>query len=229
LSFSSANNDAAGQALGDVLLFLNNDIEVLSQDWLERMLEHALRKEVAIVGSKLSYPNDTIQHAGVIVGVGGFAGHSHKYFPIKHKGYVNRLRLIQNYSAVTGACMMIQKEIFYELEGFDEHYALAGSDIDLCLTALSKGYLIVWTPYAELCHHESKTRGNEDTEEKQKRFKGETDRFKQKWSGFLDLGDMYYNPNLTLSAEDFSINSGPVNVSFRSKPGLANPKLIKNH
>jgi len=216
-NFSCANNYAASQALGDVFLFLNNDIEVLSQDWLERMLEHTLRKEVAIVGSKLCYPNNTIQHAGVILGVGGFAGHSHKYFPRNAKGYINRLRLIQNYSAVTGACMMIRREVFYELEGFDEQYAIAANDIDICLKALSNGYLIVWTPYSELYHHESRTRGTEDTEEKKSRYGQEIARFKQKWSVILDRGDAYYSPNLTLSSEDFSINPNLVNKLARIK------------
>lgn len=216
-NFSSANNYAANQARGDVLLFLNNDIEVLSQDWLERMLEHALRKEVAIVGSKLYYPNDTIQHAGVILGIAGFAGHSHKYFPGNAKGYINRLRLIQNYSAVTGACMMIRKDVFYELGKFDEEYALAASDIDLCLKALARNYLNVWTPYSELYHHESKTRGQDDTPEKIKQFEKETRYFEQKWANFLLQGDPYYNPNLTLSSENFGINPKPINVSIRTK------------
>jgi GT2 family glycosyltransferase len=223
-NFSRANNYAASQALGDVFLFLNNDIEVVSPDWLERLLEHALRKEVAIVGAKLVYPNNTIQHAGVILGIGGFAGHSHKYFPRNAKGYINRLRLIQNYSAVTGACMMIRRDVFYELGGFDEQYAIAANDIDLCLKALSNNYLIVWTPYSELYHHESKTRGNEDTEEKKSRYNQETTRFRQKWSVILDRGDDYYSPNLSLSSEDFSINPDPVNMAIRIKSGLANSK-----
>jgi len=223
-NFSGANNYAASLASGSILLFLNNDIEVLSKDWLERMLEHALRKEVAIVGSKLYYPNGTIQHAGVILEIGGFAGHSHKYLPGKSKGYINRLRLIQNYSAVTGACMMIRKEVFNELGGFDEEYALAANDIDLCLMALSKGYLVVWTPYSELYHHESKTRGSENTKVKRERFSREVARFRKKWSVVLDQGDDYYNPNLTLSSEDFSINSNHVDVSARIKTGSIKPE-----
>jgi len=219
-NFARANNFAVGPALGDVILFLNNDTEVISRDWLERMLEHTLRREVGIVGSKLYYPGNTIQHGGVILGIGGFAGHSHKHSPGNATGYINRLRLIQNYSAVTGACLMIRKDVFYEIGGFDEQYDLALSDIDLCLKALSNNYLIVWTPYAELYHYESKTRGYEDDEEKQRRLKREIDQFKQKWSGFLQKGDPYYNPNLTLSAENFSINPKPVNVSVRIKPGF---------
>jgi len=220
-NFARANNFAVGHARGDVFLFLNNDTEVISRDWLERMLEHTLRKEVGIVGSKLYYPNNTIQHAGIILGIGGFAGHSHKHFPGNATGYINRLRLIQNYSAVTGACLMIRKDVFHEIGGFDEQYELAISDVDLCLKAISSHYLIVWTPYAELYHHESKTRGYEDNEEKRRRLKGEIDRLKQKWSGFLERGDEYYNPNLSLSAENFSINPNPLNVSVRVKPGFA--------
>ena len=225
-NFSSANNYAVNLAIGDVLLFLNNDTEVLSQDWLERMLEHALRTDVAIVGAKLYYPNDTIQHAGVILGIGGFAGHSHKYFHRKANGYINRLKLIQNYSAVTGACMMMRKEVFYELGGFDEQYAIAANDIDLCLKALSKNYLIVWTPYSELYHHESKTRGNEDTEEKKRRFSQEIARFQKKWPRILDRGDYYYSPNLTLTSEDFSVNPNSINTSARSSLDFlsSNPK-----
>jgi len=219
-NFSCANNFAVGNTIGDVILFLNNDIEVISHDWLERMLEHVLRREVGIVGSKLYYPDGKIQHAGVIIGIGGFAGHSHKRSLGKAPGYINRLRLIQNYSAVTGACLMMRKAVFYEIGGFDEKYDLALSDIDLCLKALSANYLIVWTPYAELIHRESVTRGYEDDENKQRRFKGEVDRFKRRWSTVLERGDEYYNPNLTLSAEDFSIDSNPVNVTVRMKPGF---------
>ena len=170
-NFSSVNNFAVGHTRGDVILFLNNDTEVISRDWLERMVEHVLRREVGIVGSKLYYPDNTIQHAGIILGIGGLAGHSHKHWPGDATGNMNRLRLIQNYSAVTGACLMMRKDVFHELGEFDEQYDLALSDIDLCLKAISNDYLIVWTPYAELYHHESKTRGYEDTPEKIKRFK----------------------------------------------------------
>ncbi|MBK8783850.1 MAG: glycosyltransferase [Anaerolineales bacterium] len=204
-NFSRANNYAVGHARGDVILFLNNDTEIISPNWLERMLEHALRAEVGGVGAKLYYPDNTIQHAGVILGIAGFAGHSHKYSPGNAAGYINRLRLVQNYTAVTGACLMMRKVVFYEIGCFDEQYELALSDIDLCLKAQSNNYLIVWTPYAELYHHESKTRGSENTNEKTARFRKEIDYFKYKWASFFLKGDPCYSPNLSLEYEDFRL------------------------
>ncbi|MBE0682585.1 MAG: glycosyltransferase [Anaerolineales bacterium] len=204
-NYSRANNFAVDHAHGDVILFLNNDTEVISSNWLERMLEHTLRREVGAVGSKLYYPDNSIQHAGVILGIAGFAGYPHKHSPGNVAGYINRLRLIQNYTAVTGACLMMRKAVFYEIGGFDEQVDLALSDIDLCLKAQSHEYLIVWTPYAELYHHESKTRGNENSLEKKARLRKEMDYFKQKWAKFLLQGDPYYNPNLSLDYEDFRL------------------------
>jgi O-antigen biosynthesis protein len=206
-NYSRANNFGASQATGSVLLFLNNDIEIITHDWLERMLEHVQRKNIGIVGAKLYFLDNKIQHAGAIIGIKDFAGHAHKHFSADAPGYANRLRLIQNYSAVTGACLMIRKDVFDEIGGFDEQYPLAGSDIDLCLKALSKHYLVVWTPYAELYHYESKTRGDETTREQKKRFDKEKDYFQQQWDGFLEKGDPFYNPNLTLEHEDFRLVS----------------------
>jgi len=205
-NFSAINNFAAKEAEGEVLLFLNNDIEVINSDWLASMLEHCQRKEVGAVGAKLYYPNNTIQHGGVILGIGGVAGHSHKYFPRDSDGYMGRLKIVQNLSAVTGACMMIRKEVFEEVFGFDKGFKVAFGDVDLCMKIRQKGYLIVFTPYAELYHHESLTRGYEDTPEKQKRFAHEIALFKEKWGHILEKGDPYYSPNLTLNKEDFSIN-----------------------
>jgi GT2 family glycosyltransferase len=205
-NYSRVNNWAAAQANGEVILFLNNDIQVINRDWLEQMLQFAFRQDVGAVGAKLYYPDESIQHAGVIVGVGGIAGHSHKNYPRKHAGYFGRLVSVQNVSAVTAACMMIRKQVLQEVNGFDENYILAFGDVDLCLSLLQKGYLNVWTPYAELYHHESKTRRYEDTSEKIKRFNKEKEYFKQKWPDFLQKGDPYYNPNLTLDHEDFSID-----------------------
>ena len=204
-NWSAVNNFAVNFAKGEVLLFLNNDTEVINPDWLERMLEHLQRSEVGVVGAKLYYPDGTIQHGGVIIGIGGVAGHSHKYFPKDHPGYFGRLISVQNLSAVTGACMMVKRSVFEEVKGFDEGYPLAFNDVDFCLKVREKGYLIVWTPFAELYHHESKTRGYEDTPEKQERFRREIERFKEKWGHVLEKGDPYYNPNLTLEREDFSI------------------------
>jgi O-antigen biosynthesis protein len=205
-NFSTVNNYAAAHASGEVYLFLNNDTEIINKDWLEQMLQYANHPDIGTVGSKLYYPDGTIQHGGVIVGLGGVAGHSHKHFPQHHPGYFLRLVLPQNVSAVTAACVMVRKDVFDEVNGFDEKYSLAFGDVDLCLKVVEKGYLNVWTPYAELYHHESKTRGIEDTHEKQARFNREVEYFKQKWSSFLQNGDPYYNPNLSLDREDFSID-----------------------
>jgi GT2 family glycosyltransferase len=204
-NYSRINNWAAGQVKGEVLLFLNNDTQVINEGWLEEMLSFAIRSDIGAVGAKLYYPDDSIQHAGVIVGVGGVAGHSHKYFPKNDPGYFGSLISVHNVSAVTAACLMVRKQVFQEVNGFDEDFILAFGDVDLCLRILLKGYLNIWTPYAELYHHESMTRGGEDDEIKQRRFKGEIDHFKQRWNDFLQKGDPYYNPNLTLDREDFSI------------------------
>ncbi len=205
-NFSRLNNWAASQASGEVILFLNNDIQVINGDWLEEMLQYAIRPDVGAVGAKLYYPDDSIQHAGIIVGLGGVAGHSHKHYPGQHVGYFHRLVSVQNISAVTAACMMVRKEVFQEVNGFDEKFILAFGDVDLCLRIMQKGYLNVWTPYAELHHYESKTRGYENTPERRKRFRKEVEYFKQRWSDFLHKGDPYYNPNLTLDREDYSLD-----------------------
>ena len=204
-NYSAVNNFAATHAKGDQLLFLNNDTKVISSDWIEAMLEFASRGDVGAVGAKLLYPNCTLQHAGVILGIGGVAGHSHKYFPPNSFGYFGRLVIPQNLSAVTAACIMIPRNVFKEVGGFDEGYALAFNDVDLCLKIRALGKLVVWTPHAELYHYESKTRGYEDTSEKQARFKGEIDRFQARWGEVLSQGDPYYNPNLSLVKEDFSL------------------------
>ena len=203
-NFSAINNYAVTFAKGEYLLFLNNDMEVISSDWLEEMLMFAQRKDVGAVGAKLYYPDDTIQHAGVILGIVGVAGHAHKYFNRPDHGYFSRLKIVQNLSAVTGACLLMRKEIFFVIGGFDESYKVAFNDIDLCLKIRKAGYLIVFTPFAELYHYESKSRGYEDTPEKQQRFESEILRFKKQWQEELADGDPYYNPNLTLLKEDFS-------------------------
>ena len=204
-NYAAVNNYAVQFANGEILLFLNNDTEVVNNDWFERMIEHVARKEVGAVGAKLYYPNGTIQHAGLIIGLEGIAMSLHKFFPRDSSGYFGRLTAIQNLSAVTGACLMMRKEIFTEVGGFDEKLSLAFNDVDLCLKIREKGYLIVWTPYVELYHHESKTRGYEDTFGKQMRFKTETDFFLDKWNHILTKGDPYYNPNLNFKKGDFSI------------------------
>lgn len=204
-NYSKINNFGATFASGDYLLLLNNDIEVISPNWLEEMLMMAQRKEVGAVGAKLFYGDHTIQHAGVIVGIGGVAGHSHRFYPGESVGYVGRLIISQNLSAVTAACLMVKKKIFEEVDGLTEKYRVAFNDIDFCLKIREKGYLNVMTPFAQLYHYESKSRGYEDTVEKQERFLGEQLMFKEDWRDILEHGDPFYNPNLTLIAEDFSL------------------------
>ncbi len=204
-NYSAINNFAAKQANGEYVLLLNNDIEVITPDWLEQMLMYAQRKDVGAVGVKLYYDDDTIQHAGVIVGLGGVAGHSHKYFAREDPGYMARASIAQNLSACTAACLMIRKDVYNEVQGLDEGYAVAFNDVDLCMKIRKAGYLIVYTPFAEFYHYESKSRGDEDTPEKRARFNSEVFRFQERWGKELKLGDPYYNPNLTLDSEDFAL------------------------
>lgn len=204
-NYSSVNNYAVEFAKGDILLFLNNDTEVINNGWMERMLEHVQRKDVGAAGAKLYYPNNTVQHGGVIIGILDVAGHSHKGFSRNSCGYINRLCVVQNLSAVTGACLMVRKEVFKEAGGFDENFILAYGDVDLCLKIRAKGYLIIWTPFSELYHYESITRGYEDTPEKRERINGEIKLFYNKWHDIFKKGDPYYNINLTKNKEDFSI------------------------
>jgi GT2 family glycosyltransferase len=206
-NYSQINNWAVNQAEGDILLFLNNDTTIINKGWMEEMLHLVMRLDVGAVGAKLYYPDDTIQHAGIIIGVGGIAGHSHKCFPRQHPGYFGQLVHLTNVSAVTAACLMVRKKVFQEVGCFDENYELAFGDVDLCLKIFQKGYLNVWTPYAELYHYESKTRGYEDTIEKQKRFTREIELLLEKWNALIEKGDPYYNPNLTLHHEDFRFST----------------------
>jgi glycosyltransferase involved in cell wall biosynthesis len=204
-NYSAINNYGVLQARGEVIGLINNDIEVISREWLTEMVSHALRPEIGCVGAKLYYSNKTFQHCGVILGLGGVAGHSHKYFPPNHPGYFNRLLLIQNLSAVTAACLVIRKKVFQEVGGLDEkNLTIAFNDVDFCLKVREAGYRNLWTPYAELYHHESVSRGHEDTPEKVKRFQSEISFMKDKWGNKL-LVDPFYNENLTREREDFSL------------------------
>jgi len=203
-NYAAINNYAATQAEGEHLLLLNNDITVITPDWLETLLEHSQRPEVGAVGAKLYYPDDTIQHGGVIIGVGGIAGHSHKHVQRVDSGYFSRLHLIQNLSAVTAACLMVKKSLYQAVGGLDEpHLAVAFNDVDFCLRLREKGYLNVFTPYCELYHHESKTRGHEDTPQKKQRFAKEIAYIRKRHAAILQNGDPYYNPNLPLDRDDF--------------------------
>jgi GT2 family glycosyltransferase len=204
-NYAAVNNFAVRHARGELLLLLNNDLEAIHSDWLDRLVEHALRPEVGAVGAKLYYPDDTIQHGGVILGQGGVAGHAHWHLPRSHPGYFARLSVTHNLQAVTAACVMLRKEVFEEVGGLDERFILAFNDIDLCMRVREKGYLVVWTPYAELYHFESKTRGPDDTPEKRPRFFREARRFHAKWSGLLVAGDPYYSPHLSLEHADFRL------------------------
>lgn len=204
-NFSSINNFAFKHARGKYVLFLNNDTEVISNNWIEEMLMFAQREDVGAVGCMLYYPDNTIQHAGVVLGIGGVAGHIHKNFKRNEYGYMSRAAIAQNLSAVTAACMMVPRHVFEEIGGFDEGYRIAFNDVDFCMRIRKAGYLIVFTPYAELYHYESKSRGYEDTSEKKARFASEVNRFLKQWHKELNAGDPYYNPNLTLDREDFSL------------------------
>jgi GT2 family glycosyltransferase len=204
-NYSAINNFAVKHAKGELILLLNNDTEVLNSEWLTEMVSHAVRPEIGCVGAKLYYPDGSIQHGGVIIGLGGIAGHSHKHFPPKDPGYMRRLQVVQNLSAVTGACLMVKKKIYEEVGGLDEeNLKIAFNDVDFCLKVREAGYKNLWTPYAELIHYESKTRGFDDTPEKIERFKKEIEFMKKKYKNKL-LIDPYYNQNLTLDREDFSI------------------------
>lgn len=203
-NYSAINNFGFKEAKGEYVLLLNNDIEVITPDWIQEMVMFAQRGDVGAVGAMLYYPDDTIQHAGVILGIGGVAGHSHKYYQRGSYGYMSRATIAQNLTAVTFACVMMRREVFEEVGGLDEAFQVAFNDVDMCMRIRKAGYLVVFTPYAELYHHESKSRGSEDTPEKVKRFNSEVDRFQGRWSKELADGDPYYNPNLTLIHEDFS-------------------------
>ena len=204
-NYSALNNAGFKAARGDQVVLLNNDTEVLSPDWLQEMLMYAQREDVGAVGAKLYYPDGTIQHAGIGIGIKMLAGHYHKNFPKESPGYFGRLTYAQNVSAVTAACMMIPRRVYEEMNGLDESFSVVFNDVDLCLRIREKNYLIVWTPWAELVHYESKSRGrDEDTPDKKAFFLRETNRFQRKWNKILTEGDPYYNPNLTREKEDFS-------------------------
>lgn len=202
-NFAAINNFGAQFAEGDYLLLLNNDVEVISPSWMEEMLMYAQREETGAVGALLLYPNGTVQHAGVATGVTLMAGHLHRGFDGNASGYMNRLCYAQHVTALTAACMMMRASVFNAIQGFDERYAVAFNDIDLCLRLREAGYLNVFTPFARLYHYESLSRGPETTSDKRDRFLGETERFHAQWEHALLQGDPYYNVNLSPLTEDF--------------------------
>lgn len=204
-NYSAINNFAAKEAKGEYLLFLNNDVEILTPDWMEEMLQNCQQENVAAVGAKLYYPDDTIQHAGVVLGLGGIAGHIMCRASREDPGYFGRMISVQEISAVTAACMMVKKSDFDAVGGLDETFQVAFNDIDLCMKFRAAGKKIIFTPYAELYHYESKSRGLEDTPEKQFRFDKEVKRFQEKWAQQLEMGDPYYSPNLSVTEGDCSL------------------------
>lgn len=203
-NFSAINNFAARAAKGEQLLLLNNDIELLSDGFITELLMYAQRPDVGAVGAKLYYPDDKIQHAGVFIGLGGSAGHSHKGLPRQNKGNLYRLSTAQNMSAVTGACLMVKAELYRKLGGLDEQqFAVSYNDVDFCLRLRQAGYLNVFTPYAEAYHYESKSRGLDTGGPNAQRYQGERERFCKKYEALILGGDPYYNPHFTLLYENY--------------------------
>ena len=206
-NYSAVNNFGASFATGEYILLLNNDTEVITVNWLEELLMYAQREDVGAVGAKLYYPDKTIQHAGVVLALGAHrtAGHSHYKQPKANLGYMGRLCYAQNVSAVTGACLMVKKALFDEVGGLDEGFAISLNDVDFCLKLREKGYLNVFTPFAECFHYESISRGLDDQGEKAERYNRESEQFRAKWKDVLEAGDPYYNKNFSLDRSDFSL------------------------
>ena len=203
-NYSAINNFGAKYCQGEYLLLLNNDTEVINNKWLEELLMHAQMQEVGIVGGKLYFSDDTIQHAGIVIGVNGVADHIGKGFGRYENGHMGRLLIKQNVSAVTGACLMIRKDVFNEVNGLTEEFSVAFNDIDLCMKVREKGYKIVFNPYVELYHYESKSRGAEDTPEKLQRFNREIELFHDKWGN--NIIDPYYNINFSRRYANYALN-----------------------
>ena len=206
-NYSAINNFGEKEASGDYLLFLNNDVEVINPRWMEEMLGNCQRPEVGITGAKLYYPDDTIQHAGTIIGIGGIAGHAFLNMPRSRTGYLHKASIQMNLSAVTAACMMMKRSVFEQLGGFEEKLTVAFNDVDLCLRTVQAGYLVVYNPKVELYHYESKSRGSEDNEEKVRRFQREIEFMRSRWITILKEGDPNYNKNLTLSKWNYSLRA----------------------
>jgi O-antigen biosynthesis protein len=204
-NYSKLNNYGVRQSRGDYLVFLNNDTEVISSDWLTAMLEQAQRHQIGAVGARLLYPDGTLQHAGVVAGIGGVAGHSHKHYPSNQNGYFSQIQSINNYSAVTAACLMCRREVFESVGGFEEDLAVAFNDIDFCFKIRQNDLRNVYLPHVMLYHHESKSRGYEDTPQKQARFRREMLYMQAKWHNII-ANDPCYSQHLTKDREDYSLN-----------------------
>ena len=206
-NYSAINNYGAKAAKGEYLIFLNNDVEIIQRHWIEELLGNCQRPEVGITGAKLYFPDDTIQHAGTIIGIGGIAGHAFLNMPRSRTGYLHKASIQLNYSAVTAACMMMKRSAFEDAEGFEEELSVAFNDVDLCLRTIQAGYLVVYNPVVELYHFESKSRGKEDTVEKVRRFQTEIEFMRSRWITLLKDGDPFYNKNLTLSKWNYSLRA----------------------
>ena len=206
-NYSKINNFGASVAKGEYILLLNNDTEVITVNWLEEMLMYAQRDDVGAVGAKLYYKDHTIQHAGVVIGLGAHrtAGHTHYKMPRENLGYMGRLCYTQDVTAVTGACLLVKRSCFDEVGGLDENFRISLNDVDFCLKLREKGYLNIFTPFAELYHYESISRGLDDNGEKAERYNKESEAFREKWKEVLEKGDPYYNPNFSLDRSDFSV------------------------
>ena len=207
-NYSRINNDAVQECAGELVCLLNNDVEIITPDWLEELASHAMRPHVGAVGAMLYYPDDTIQHAGVITGVHGVAAHPYCGMPRGYPGQMARAKLVQNMSAVTAACLVVRRQVYQQAGGLDVSLRIAFNDIDFCLRLKQLGYTNIWTPFAELYHHESASRGHEDTAEKRARFMNEVEFMKRRWGTQLEC-DPAYNPNLSLSGEPFSLAFPP--------------------
>ena len=206
-NYSKINNLGVSQATGDYVLLLNNDTQVITVNWMEELLMYAQRQDVGAVGGKLYYGDKTIQHAGVVIGLGAHrtAGHVHYRQKRENLGYMGRLCYAQNMTAVTGACLMVKKKLYEAAGGLDEGFAVSLNDVDFCLKLRRMGYLNVFTPFAELYHFESVSRGLDDQGEKAARYNEESARFREKWRAELEAGDPYFNPNFSLDKSDFSL------------------------
>jgi len=204
-NYSAINNVGVAHCNGELLGLINNDIEVINAEWLTEMVSHAIRPDIGCVGAKLYYPNGRIQHAGVILGIGGVASHGFKLFPEQDEGYAQRLKLVQNYSAVTAACLLVRRDVYEAVGGLNAaDLAVGYNDIDFCLKVRRKGLRNVWSPYAQLIHYESISRGDDISPEKQDRLKNEREYMLANWGAVL-ANDPYYSPHLTLDADDFSL------------------------
>ena len=208
-NYSAVNNFGVKQTKGEYILLLNNDTEVITVNWMEELLMYAQREDVGAAGAKLYYGNKTIQHAGVVLQLGAHrtAGHSHYGQSRENLGYMGRLCYAQNVSAVTGACLLVKKSLFEEVGGLDESFAISLNDVDFCLKLREKGLLNVFTPFAELYHYESVSRGLDDSGEKAERYNRESAHFREKWKTVLEKGDPYYNPNFSLDRSDFALRT----------------------